>query len=97
MPPQKDSLLSWNSVPGRAHPGGPETHPQHIRRRQQPLPGQSRLQLLSILNGTKLKVPDKLRLHYPELEQIASEMLEAPTLFSLGSPAGRNPRALLLE
>jgi hypothetical protein len=42
-------------------------------------------------------MPDELRLHYPELEQIASEMAEAPTLFSLGSRAGRNPRALLLE
>jgi uncharacterized protein YecE (DUF72 family) len=44
------------------------------------------LQLLSILKGSKLKVPDDLRQHYPQLEQIASEMPEAPTLFALGSP-----------
>ena len=43
------------------------------------------LQLLSILKGTKLKVPDDLRQHYPQLEQIASEMPAAPTLFPLGS------------
>jgi uncharacterized protein YecE (DUF72 family) len=47
------------------------------------------LQLLSILKGSKLKVPDELRQHYPQLEQIASEMPEAPTLFPLGS-AGNN-------
>ena len=44
------------------------------------------LQLLSILKGTKLKVPDDLRRHYPQLEQIASEMPATPTLFPLGSP-----------
>lgn len=44
------------------------------------------LQLISILKGGKLKVPDELRQHYPQLEQIASEMPEAPTLFPLGSP-----------
>jgi uncharacterized protein YecE (DUF72 family) len=44
------------------------------------------LQLLSILKGSKLKVPDNLRQHYPQLEQIASEMPAAPTLFPLGSP-----------
>jgi len=43
------------------------------------------LQLLSILKGTKLQVPDDLRPHYPQLEQIASEMPAAPTLFPLGS------------
>jgi len=47
------------------------------------------LQLLSILKGTKLKVPDDLRQHYPQLEQIASEMPAARTLFPLGSPAGK--------
>jgi uncharacterized protein YecE (DUF72 family) len=47
------------------------------------------LQLLSILKGTKLKVPDDLRQHYPHLEQIASEMPAAPTLFPLGSPVGK--------
>ena len=42
------------------------------------------LQLISILKGTKLKVPDDLRQRYPQLEQIASEMPAAPTLFPLG-------------
>jgi len=47
------------------------------------------LQLLSILKGTKLKVPDDLRKHYPELEQIASELPAAPTLFPMGTPGER--------
>jgi uncharacterized protein YecE (DUF72 family) len=47
------------------------------------------LQLLSILKGSKLKVPDDLRQHYPQLEQIASEMPAAPTLFPLGLPVGK--------
>ncbi|HET7108732.1 MAG TPA: DUF72 domain-containing protein [Candidatus Acidoferrum sp.] len=47
------------------------------------------LQLLSILKGSKLKVPDDLRQHYPQLEQIAGEMPAAPTLFPLGSPVGK--------
>jgi uncharacterized protein YecE (DUF72 family) len=47
------------------------------------------LQLLSILKGTKVKVPEPLRQHYPELEQIASEMAEAPTLFPMGSPLAK--------
>jgi uncharacterized protein YecE (DUF72 family) len=46
------------------------------------------LQLLSILKGAKVKVPDELRQHYPQLERIASEMPAAPTLFPLGTPAG---------
>jgi len=50
------------------------------------------LQLLSILKGTKLKVPDDLRPHYPQLEQIASEMPAAPTLFPLGSPTGKKSK-----
>ena len=45
------------------------------------------LQLISILKGNKLKIPDDLRQHYPQLEQIASERPQAPTLFPLGSPA----------
>jgi len=44
------------------------------------------LQLLSVLKGSKLKVPDGLRQHYPQLEQIAGEKPEAPTLFPLGTP-----------
>jgi len=50
------------------------------------------LQLLSILKGTKLKVPDDLRQHYPQLEQIASEMPAAPSLFPLGSPSGNKSK-----
>jgi uncharacterized protein YecE (DUF72 family) len=50
------------------------------------------LQLLSILKGTKLKAPDDLRQHYPQLEQIASEMPAAPTLFPLGSPAKKSSK-----
>ena len=45
------------------------------------------LQLLSILKGTKVKVPEPLRQHYPQLEQIANEMPAEPTLFPMGSPA----------
>ncbi len=44
------------------------------------------LQLISILKGKKVKVPEPLRQHYPELEKIASEMPAAPTLFPMGSP-----------
>lgn len=47
------------------------------------------LELLSILKGTKVKVPDDLRRHYPQLEAIASEMPAAPTLFPLVSPAAK--------
>ncbi|HXX16569.1 MAG TPA: DUF72 domain-containing protein [Candidatus Eremiobacteraceae bacterium] len=43
------------------------------------------LELISILNGTKVKVPEPLRQHYPQLERVASEMPAAPTLFPLGS------------
>lgn len=39
------------------------------------------LQLLSILNGSKVKVPEPLRRHYPQLDQIASEPVQEPTLF----------------
>jgi uncharacterized protein YecE (DUF72 family) len=44
------------------------------------------LQLISVLRDAKVKVPEPLRQHFPELEQIASEMPEAPTLFPLGVP-----------
>jgi uncharacterized protein YecE (DUF72 family) len=43
------------------------------------------LQLISMLKGTKVKVPDSLRQHYPELEQIAENPPERPTLFPLGN------------
>jgi len=44
------------------------------------------LQLISILKGSKLKIPDDLRAHYPQLEEIASEMPAKPTLFPMGTP-----------
>jgi uncharacterized protein YecE (DUF72 family) len=44
------------------------------------------LQLISILKGSKVKVPESLRQHYPELEQIANQRRAEPTLFPLGSP-----------
>jgi uncharacterized protein YecE (DUF72 family) len=50
------------------------------------------LQLLSILKGSKLKMPDDLRQHYPQLEQIASEMPAAPTLFPPGSPVDKKSK-----
>jgi len=50
------------------------------------------LQLLSILKGTKVKVPEPLRQHYPQLEQIASEMPAEPTLFPMGSPAANKKK-----
>jgi len=40
------------------------------------------LQLISILKGSKVKVPEPLRQHYPQLEQIADTPL-APTLFPM--------------
>ena len=47
------------------------------------------LQLIAALKDTKVKVPESLRQHFPELEQIASEMPAAPTLFPLGIPPDR--------
>jgi uncharacterized protein YecE (DUF72 family) len=44
------------------------------------------LQLLSILKATKVKVPEPLRKHYSQLEQIADEKPAEPTLFPMGSP-----------
>ena len=42
------------------------------------------LQLINLLTGQKVKVPEQLREHYPELNQIASTPPEAPTLFPIG-------------
>jgi len=50
------------------------------------------LQLISILNGSKVKVPEPLRQHYPELERIASEMPAEPTLFPLGAPPAKKAK-----
>jgi uncharacterized protein YecE (DUF72 family) len=41
------------------------------------------LQLLSLLRGTKVEVPEPLRQQYPELEAIAANLPEAPTLFEM--------------
>jgi uncharacterized protein YecE (DUF72 family) len=41
------------------------------------------LQLLSMLKGAKVNVPDPLRIKYPELEKIAAQPPERPTLFPL--------------
>jgi uncharacterized protein YecE (DUF72 family) len=41
------------------------------------------LQLVHLLTGNKVKVPEPLRHHYPQLESIASEPSKEPTLFPL--------------
>jgi uncharacterized protein YecE (DUF72 family) len=41
------------------------------------------LQLISLLKGSKIPVPEPLRQHYSELEAIADEPPAAPTLFDL--------------
>jgi uncharacterized protein YecE (DUF72 family) len=41
------------------------------------------LQLIHLLTGSKVKVPEPLRNHYPQLESIASEPAKEPTLFPL--------------
>ncbi len=43
------------------------------------------LELISMLKSSKVQVPDPLRLRYPELEAIASNPPQSPTLFPLGS------------
>jgi len=43
------------------------------------------LELISMLKSSKVLVPDPLRLRYPELEAIAANQPEAPTLFPMGS------------
>jgi uncharacterized protein YecE (DUF72 family) len=42
------------------------------------------LQLISILKGSKVKVPEPLRRHYPQLEAIADAPPAEPMLFPLG-------------
>jgi uncharacterized protein YecE (DUF72 family) len=42
------------------------------------------LQLISILKGTKVKVPEPLRRQYPQLEEIADSPPAEPMLFPLG-------------
>jgi uncharacterized protein YecE (DUF72 family) len=41
------------------------------------------LQLLHLLTGSKVNVPEPLRQHYPQLDAIASEPTSEPTLFPL--------------
>jgi len=43
------------------------------------------LQLVNLLTGKKVKVPETLRPHYPQLESIAAEPAREPTLFPLGT------------
>jgi uncharacterized protein YecE (DUF72 family) len=50
------------------------------------------LQLINILKRSKVKVPEPLRQHYPELDEIANERQAAPTLFPLGSPQSGKTR-----
>lgn len=45
------------------------------------------LQLISILKSTKVKVPEPLRKHYPELDSIADTPPAEPVLFPLWNPA----------
>lgn len=42
------------------------------------------LELIRMLKGSKVQVPDPLRLRYPELEAIAANPPRTPTLFPLG-------------
>lgn len=42
------------------------------------------LELISLLKGTKVKVPEPLREKYPQLDAIADAPREAPTLFPMG-------------
>lgn len=42
------------------------------------------LELVSMLKSSKVQVPEPLRLRYPELEAIAANPPESPTLFPLG-------------
>jgi uncharacterized protein YecE (DUF72 family) len=49
------------------------------------------LQLIRLITGQKVKLPETLRQHYPQLESIASEPAREATLFPLGtsSPSQR--------
>ena len=44
------------------------------------------LQLIHLLSRKKLKFPEPLRQHYPQLESIASEPAKEPLLFPLPPP-----------
>ena len=50
------------------------------------------LQIINAITHEKVKVPDPLRQHFPELNEIASEMAAAPTLFPLGAPEAKGKR-----
>jgi len=41
------------------------------------------LQLINLLTGNKVKIPETLRIHYPRLEAIANQPAMEPTLFPL--------------
>jgi uncharacterized protein YecE (DUF72 family) len=44
------------------------------------------LELIHLLSGKKIKIPEPLRHHYPRLEQIASEPSQEPMLFPIPPP-----------
>jgi uncharacterized protein YecE (DUF72 family) len=46
------------------------------------------LQLISILKGAKVKVPEPLRQHYPQLDEIADTPPAEPTLFPMAQQSG---------
>ena len=46
------------------------------------------LQLISILKGRKVKVPEPLRQHFPQLEEIADTPPAEPTLFPMDGDTG---------
>jgi uncharacterized protein YecE (DUF72 family) len=48
------------------------------------------LQLISILKGSKVKVPEPLRRHYPQVESIADSPPAEPMLFPLGKSPSQN-------
>jgi uncharacterized protein YecE (DUF72 family) len=49
------------------------------------------LQLIQMLTGEKVKVPEPLRQHFPQLDAIATEPAREPTLFPIGT-ASEPPR-----
>jgi uncharacterized protein YecE (DUF72 family) len=46
------------------------------------------LQLISILKGTKVRIPEPLRQYYPQIDDIANTPPAEPTLFPLGGESG---------
>jgi hypothetical protein len=82
---------------GHADPGSPEAHPRRLRGHQQPLPGQGRRQRPATAQHFERNKTESTRRspHYPQLEEIASGMPAAPTLFPLGSPTGKKSKGTI--